>query len=419
MRIPSVAILLVGLISMPGLAIETGASGGNQAHSNTQPVLGVNHIIALNGVYPSRDGPMPAETFVGEVGLFAGNFAPRGWAMADGQLIAISSHTALFSLLGTTYGGDGRSTFALPDLRGRTAIQPGTGPGLARRNLGQKFGSYDTTLELSQIPAHSHGIDTFGTQNAGGGQSHSNVMPSLGLNHVVTPVGVPDALGEIRMFAGTFAPGGYFADGQLISISSNPLLYDKLGTAYGGDGRTTFALPDLRGRTAIGAGMGTGLSNRRRGQKTGDEQVTLSMINLPSHDHSLPQEPHHTLVTGGNLPHENMQPSLVMNYVIALTGVYPSRSAPLADGPGGGAQAAIGSEPFIGQVSLIAGNDVPTGWTLADGSLLPISQYSALFSLLGTTYGGDGRTTFGLPDLRGRTLLGTSGAPAGRLECAR
>jgi len=78
--------------------------------------------------------------------MFAGNFAPRGWAFCDGQLLPISTNSALFSILGTTYGGDGRTTFALPDMRGRVSVHPGTGSGLTRRTLGQMFGSEDVAL---------------------------------------------------------------------------------------------------------------------------------------------------------------------------------------------------------------------------------------------------------------------------------
>ena len=87
---------------------------------------------------------------------FGGNFAPRGWALCDGQLLSINSNSALFSILGTTYGGDGVSTFGLPDLRGRVAMHAGTGPGLTPRNLGAKSGSETNTLTTNQIPSHKH-----------------------------------------------------------------------------------------------------------------------------------------------------------------------------------------------------------------------------------------------------------------------
>ncbi len=106
--------------------------------NNMQPYLCINYIIALQGIYPSRNS---AEPFIAEIIMFAGNFAPRGWAFCDGQLLSISSYSALFSLVGTTYGGDGRTTFGLPDLRGRVPVHPGSGPGLTSRTLGEKSGT--------------------------------------------------------------------------------------------------------------------------------------------------------------------------------------------------------------------------------------------------------------------------------------
>jgi microcystin-dependent protein len=104
---------------------------------NMQPWLGVHYIIALQGLYPSGSSESP---FIAEIILFGGNFAPDGWAFCDGQLLSIAPNTALFSLLGTTYGGDGETNFGLPDLRGRVPVHPGSGPGLSNRQLGQKGG---------------------------------------------------------------------------------------------------------------------------------------------------------------------------------------------------------------------------------------------------------------------------------------
>ncbi|PTX63116.1 microcystin-dependent protein [Kordia periserrulae] len=114
------------------------------------------------------------DPFIGEIVMFGGNFAPRGWAFCQGQLLAISSHTALFSILGTTYGGDGRTTFALPDLRGRTAIQPGTGPGLSNIKLGQRGGAEYHTLTVSQMPNHSHNVSF-----SGGGVNAAVSLPAV------------------------------------------------------------------------------------------------------------------------------------------------------------------------------------------------------------------------------------------------
>jgi microcystin-dependent protein len=96
------------------------------------------------------------ECLIGEVRWFAGNFAPRNWALANGQLLPINQNTALFSVLGTAYGGDGRTNFALPDLRGRAPIGAGQGPGLSNRPLGEKAGAETVALTAAQIPAHSH-----------------------------------------------------------------------------------------------------------------------------------------------------------------------------------------------------------------------------------------------------------------------
>ena len=96
------------------------------------------------------------EPFIGQIEQFGGNFAPRQWAFCNGQLLEISSNTALFSILGTTYGGDGRSTFALPDLRGREAIGTGNGPGLNGKRLGEQGGLENITLNVNTMPFHSH-----------------------------------------------------------------------------------------------------------------------------------------------------------------------------------------------------------------------------------------------------------------------
>ena len=98
------------------------------------------------------------EGFLGEIRMFGGNFAPRGWALCNGQILAINNNQTLFSILGTMYGGDGRTTFALPDFRGRVAIGTGSGPGLTDVNQGDKWGSENTVLNTNQIPQHTHPV---------------------------------------------------------------------------------------------------------------------------------------------------------------------------------------------------------------------------------------------------------------------
>lgn len=112
---------------------------------------------------------------IAQVMMFAGNFAPRNWAFCQGQLLPISQYTAVFSILGTMYGGDGRTTFALPDLRGRTPIGHGNGPGLTNRSIGQKGGEEDVTLTQPQMPIHNHTA-----QASGGSLTVQDTDPNQG-----------------------------------------------------------------------------------------------------------------------------------------------------------------------------------------------------------------------------------------------
>ena len=191
-----------------------------------------------------------AEPFIGEIKMFGGNFAPRGWAFCNGQLLAISSNTALFSILGTIYGGDGRTSFGLPDLRGRVAMHAGNGPGLTPRPLGQKSGQEQVTLNTLQIPSHNH-------------QGMSNATISLAN-------GVGNATAAVGSSLATASAG---SDG---SAATGPKIYSDAGVGAN--------------KMNVGSMGGT----------TGN--------------------------AGGNQSHNNMQPYQTVNYIIALQGVYPSRS---------------------------------------------------------------------------------------------
>jgi microcystin-dependent protein len=169
-----------------------------------------------------------ADPFVAEIRIFPFNFAPRGWAFCNGQILPISQNTALFSLLGTTYGGNGQSTFALPDMQGNAPMHPGQGPGLSLHDLGETSGSETVTLLTSEMPAHSHGLLGLGAPGnrtnpigntfarlpsgmayipgspappltnlsdqtlppAGGNLPHNNMMPYLTLNFNIALQGV-------------------------------------------------------------------------------------------------------------------------------------------------------------------------------------------------------------------------------------
>ena len=105
-----------------------------------------------------------AEPFIGQISIYAFNFAPRGWMPCDGRLLPIAQYQALFALIGTTYGGDGRTTFALPDLRGRIVVGAGNGPGLTPRTIGEMSGTETNTLLISNLPPHNHSINAVSTE---------------------------------------------------------------------------------------------------------------------------------------------------------------------------------------------------------------------------------------------------------------
>lgn len=143
-----------------------------------------------------------SEPFVGEVKMFAGNFAPAGWALCGGQLLAIAENVALFSLLGTTYGGDGQNTFGLPDLRGRIPLHQGGGPGLSNRAMGQSGGAETETLTTNQIPSHTHPAAC----NTGAGTSAQSPVGAVWRNYDQNQYST--AAPAAAMNAGTMLPTG-------------------------------------------------------------------------------------------------------------------------------------------------------------------------------------------------------------------
>ena len=145
-----------------------------------------------------------ADPFVAEIRIFPFNFAPKGWAWCDGQILPISQNTALFSLLGTTYGGDGKSTFALPDLQGRAPMHPGQGPGLSLHDLGETGGSETVTLLESEIPAHSHALMASAAPANRTSPVNNTIARVAGATPYLPPAGAPLAM----MAAESLAPAG-------------------------------------------------------------------------------------------------------------------------------------------------------------------------------------------------------------------
>ncbi|PWV98849.1 microcystin-dependent protein [Hoeflea marina] len=174
-----------------------------------------------------------SEPFIAEIRIFAGDFAPRGWAFCDGQVVPIAQNTTLFSLIGNIYGGDGRVTTALPNMQGRAPMHPGRGPGLTERFLGEMTGTEEVTITQATMPAHTH-------------LAHAATTPP-----------------------NTNAPSVTAA----FSRSQGGLVYEP---------------------------------------NAGSDVVDMAPQSLSP--------------AGGNLPHENVQPLLALNFIIALLGIYPSRA---------------------------------------------------------------------------------------------
>ncbi len=271
------ATVSLTLTEIPPGATPTG--GGGQPFLTIQPSLPLKRLICVSGVFPSNFGTGDGSaTFIGQVATFAGNFVPGGWMEAAGQTLTIQSNTALFAILGTTYGGNGTSNFKLPDLRSRVSVGADN-----NQPLGSIFGQEAVTLALGDLPPPT-----------GSDQPVNNVQPSLALNYIICTSGIfplPSSgqsldsdiatLGQIAEFAGNYAPVGWaLCDGAVLSLGDNPALFSILGNTYGGDGISSFALPDLRGRTLVGAGTGFG-STFQVGDAGGNAATTLGLVNVP------------------------------------------------------------------------------------------------------------------------------------------
>jgi microcystin-dependent protein len=367
------------LLAMPLVAASASLALAEpqQAFDNEQPSLALTLVTPFLGSFPDGTAPQANGATLGFVYDFASNFAPGGTFTAAGQSLSFSSNLPLAHVFGNTFGGASQ-TFNLPNLVGQAIV--GAGGGL---KLGAAVGSAAVTLTASQVPAPGAAVAA---------QPYNTLQPSLALTPLIAvrgtfpstteSQGASAFVGQIANYAGgvisngSAIPGGWLpADGRLLPINQFLPLFAVIGTTYGGNGTTDFALPNLIGRVAIGADSANPL-----GSTKGSNDVLVNSSELPG---------------PGQKPLSNDQPSLAVNYLIDTTGVAPS--------PFFGH---LSEADTLGQVVEFAGGNIPAGWALANGQLLPISENENLFDLIGTTYGGDGVSDFALPDLDGRTVIG-------------
>jgi Microcystin-dependent protein len=262
--------------------------------------------------------------YIGEIRIFGGNFAPKGWLFCNGQELVIRENTVLYGLIGTSYGGDGITHFKLPDLRGRLPVHNN-----AQLPLGKAFGAETVKLDSRDLPAHTHepmahstAADSTSPENhywgnstgvsnyltavhpnaemhalsiapSGGGQSHDNMMPSLAVSFIIAVEGYSPQrtghgldeqfVGEIRAFAFNFAPSGWEpCNGQKRVVNQDLQLYTVIKDIYGGDRKQSFNLPNLQGRVPVQAGRGIKL-----GEQGGESIHKLALNEMPAHTHQI------------------------------------------------------------------------------------------------------------------------------------
>lgn len=272
--------------------------------------------------------------FLGEIRMVGFNFAPRDWAFCDGQLVPIGQNSALFALLGTTYGGDGRTTFGLPDLRGRVPMHAGRGPGLSQRQAGERPGMETASLGVPQIPAHNHIIQT------------SAPSARVDVTNNFVTVSAPDSKAIVGSdFIKVSAPAATVDIGEDFVTSKMNATTDKAAEVE--PGATKLLANTVR--NPIYSGSNAAMDSEIKGISTAVDPSALIVTNAapevtmdesklyvavdaptvtvdPSKiavNVSTPSA--EVLDTGMGEPHMNVQPSLVVNFIIALDGIFPPR----------------------------------------------------------------------------------------------
>ena len=386
--------------------------------------------------------------YTGEIRIFAGNYAPSGWYLCNGQSLDISSNGELYTLLGTTFGGNGTTTFNVPDLQGRVPVGQGSN-GTTTYTLGEEGGVETVTLTVNQIPIHSHslaasslpgvlidpanavlarypdGVGVYSTSpdaqgaagvvsSAGSSQPHDNMQPYLAINYIIANSGTFPNFGGDTTNASVV--GAYPGEIRLVAFSQTPNGWLDCSGINGH--------PDLRGRILVGAD-GTTIT---LGSTGGEDIHTLTTNEMPAHSHSIKygsggtasaspvgnypaRNPQGDLMyapasnttmnagalssSGGSLAHENRKPFTALHYIEAVNSVGSN------------------SSPFLGEIRTINFSSIPSGWAAARGQLISIATQSALFSLVGTYYGGNGSSNFAYPNFNDVMGIGWGQNPGG------
>lgn len=365
--------LLRGVVMAWGLAMG-GISLAGDPVDNYQSSVAIRYSVIDSGA------------MAGTIFMFAGNYDLEGTQAADGRFLSIAGNPELYSMMGTTFGGNGMTNFQMPDLVGRTPYAAATTP------VGTVLGTATYEVTSAEVPV----------SRGGGGAPINNMQPSLGVYAMVATTGatkyVPSfgAYGQpyagqvmystASAYAYEFRQSYEFrpADGGWVEKSGHGALEIAIGETYGTASDPDYlVLPDLSDRVAFGDGLGSAL-----GAQSGSNETYLQSVNMPSE------------VSDG-APYSNKQAGLSMRYLICVDGILVL--------PGSGPSPGDASEGIIGQVMLYAGDGpIPDGWVLADGSLLSVNQNQTLFLTLGYAYGGSGQT-FALPDLVTAIPIGSGG----------
>ncbi|MET0392920.1 MAG: tail fiber protein [Chitinophagaceae bacterium] len=399
--------------------------------------------------------------FVGEIKQFSGDYAPKDWALCDGQLLSVEKNDVLYALIGNKFGGDGVTNFALPDLRGRVPIHAS-----ANYPFGSHGGQEQVTLNVAELPSHTHTAYASGNvipnnvgpdhgywgsipstfawatgpgdqlmhpdsiKASGQGQPHENRVPYVAVSYIISLTGIfpnrslaaksaTDAhewsLGEIRALPYDFAPAQWvFCDGQSMHVNENQSLFSLIGYTYGGSG-PIFKLPDLRGKALLHAGNGYEV-----GKGGGESNHRLVIKEMAAHKHlpvasSKPSDegnPKHNYWPRDK-PYRDDNNTRLHPDALKKAGedqphdnMAPYLSLHYCIAVDGDFPVPTIMEDYTGAIKPFPmGRVFEFPWFPCDGRYLPATQFPDLYKVIGNKYGGDS-TMFRVPDLGGRVMIG-------------